>query len=101
MDVARDVAERQSGLPERLAASSQLFAPVTLLAPSVELLHARLCGDLVPAGVAEILDLARRVSRQPEPTRVASRLLDASVRVTLPSSAAHTPMAGAIGPLRL
>lgn len=101
MDVARDVAERQSGLPERLAASSQLFAPVTLLAPSVELLHARLCGDLVPAGVAEILDLARRVSRQPDPTRVASRLLDASVRVTLPSSAAHTPMASSIGPLRL
>ena len=99
MDVARDVAERQSGLPERLAASSQLFAPVTLLAPSVELLHARLCGDLVPAGVAEILDLARRAGRQPDPTCAASRLLDASACVTLPSSAACTPAASSIGPL--
>jgi len=99
MDVARDVAERQSGLPERLAASGQLFAPGALLAPSVELLHARLCGDQVPAGVAGIQDLAGRVRRQPDPTRVASRLLDASVRVTLQSSA-HTPAARPSVPVR-
>jgi|GEM_PF-2325921 len=100
MDVARDVAERQSGLPEKLVISSQLFAPGTLLAPSVELLHARLCGELVPANVGGIMDLAGAVRRQRFPSRATSRLLDASVGGPLPSPAWHTPTARSIGLLR-
>jgi hypothetical protein len=100
MDVARDVAERQSGLPDRLAANGQLFAPGALLAPSIELLHARMCGELVPAGAAGILDLAGSARRQPLPTRVASRLLDASVGGPLPSPASRTPAARSSGSLR-
>jgi hypothetical protein len=97
MDVARDVAERQSGLPESLAASGQLFAPAAMLAPSVGRLHARLYGSLVPAGVAGIMDLAGSVRRQPGPLRVASRLLDAPAAVKPPSLAAHTSAARSSG----
>jgi hypothetical protein len=96
MDVARDVAERQRGLPERLAASGQLFAPGAMLAPSVGRLHARLCGGLVPADVAGIIDLAGSVRRQPGPMRVASRLLDAPAAVK-PPSLAHATAARSSG----
>jgi hypothetical protein len=72
------MAERQSGLPERLAASAQLFAPATLLAPSVERLSERLHGGLVPAGEDDILELASRVRGQCDSTRAAAGLLNAN-----------------------
>jgi len=81
MDVARNVAESQNGLPERLAASCRLFAPATLLAPSVVRLHARLQRVLTQADAGDITDFARSVRRQPGPTSVAARLLDATARV--------------------
>jgi hypothetical protein len=93
MDVARDVVERQSGLPERLAESGQLYAPLAMLAPSVERLHARLRGRLEPTGVGDAADLVGSLSRQPGPASVAARLLDATARVKPPSLAEHTPAA--------
>ncbi|MHB8187345.1 MAG: hypothetical protein ACYDDU_15000 [Dermatophilaceae bacterium] len=97
MDVARDVVERQSGLPERLAESGHLFAPAALLAPSVERLHARLRPGLAPIGVGDATDLAGSVSRQPGTASVAARLLDATARVKPPSLAEHTPAARSSG----
>ena len=97
MDVARDVVERQSGLPERLAESGHLFAPAALLAPSVERLHARLRPGLAPTVVGDATDLAGSVSRQPGTASVAARLLDATARVKPPSLAEHTPAARSSG----
>src|SRR5665647_662155 len=97
MDVARDVVERQSGLPERLAASGQLFAPATMLAPSVEQLHARLRPGLTPAAVGDATDLVGSVSRQPGPASVAARLLDATACAKPPSLSEHTSAARSSG----
>lgn len=66
-DISRDVAERQNALSERLAASGQLFAPAGTLSPSVTRLHARLHRDLVPAGSADIKDLAGSVRNSSPP----------------------------------
>lgn len=93
MDVARDVAESQSGLPERLAESGHLFAPVAMLAPSVEQLHARLRPGLAPADVGDATDLAGSVSRQPGPAFVVARLLDVTACAKPPSLAGHTSAA--------
>ena len=90
MDVARDVVERQSGLPERLAASGQLFAPATMLAPSLEQLHARLRGRLAPTVVGDAADLVGSLSRQPGTTFVAARLLDVTACAKPPSLSQHT-----------
>ena len=97
MDVARDVAERQGGLPGRLAASGQLFAPATMLAPSVELLHARFRGRLAPTGVGDAADLVGSLSRQPGTTFVAARLLDATACAKPPPLAGHAPAARSSG----
>jgi len=93
MDVARDVVEQQRGLPERLAESGHLYAPVAMLAPSVEQLHARLRPGLAPADVGDATDLAGSVSRQPGPAFVVARLLDVTARVKPPSLAEHTSAA--------
>jgi hypothetical protein len=93
MDVARDVVERQSGLPERLAASGQLFAPAAMLAPSVEQLHARLRGRLAPTVAGDAADLVGSLSRQPGTTFVAARLLDVTACAKAPSLSQHTSAA--------
>ena len=97
MDVARNVAESQNGLPERLAASCRLFAPATLLAPSVVRLHARLQRVLTQADAGDITDFARSLRRQPGPTSVAARLLDATARVKPQSPAVRAPAARSRG----
>lgn len=97
MDVARDVVEQQRGLPERLAESGHLFAPAAMLAPSIELLHARLRGRLAPTGVGDAADLVGSLSRQPGTTFVAARLLDATACARSPSLAEHTPAARSSG----
>ena len=89
-DVARDVAERQGGLPTKLAESGQLFVPPTLLAPSVERLHARLLRRLAPTGVGDAADLVGSLSRQSGTTFLAARLLDATACAKPPSLAEHT-----------
>ena len=73
-DVARDVAERQEGLPESLAACGHMFASAAMLAPSVKRLHSRLRGGLVPAGEGEIAKLASSVRRRSDSTHAAARL---------------------------
>jgi hypothetical protein len=93
MDVARDVVERQSGLPERLAESGHLYAPTAMLAPSVEQLRARLRAGLAPTGVGDAADLVGSVSRQPGTTFVAARLLDATACAKTPSLSEHTSAA--------
>jgi len=98
MDVARDVAERQRGLPESLATSGQLFASAAMLAPSVERLHSRLRGGLVPAYEDEIQMLASRARRQFDSTRLAAGLLNATVRTQRPSLGSHMPTARLSGP---
>ncbi len=56
-DVASDVADRQLGLPERLANSRLMFAPAALLTPSLERLHARLHGELVLVPARDVTNL--------------------------------------------
>ena len=95
-DVSRDVAERQNSLPDRLAASGQLFAPAAMLPPSVARLHARLRGKLVQTGVGDITDLAGRVRHPFDSALVAARLLDASARLELHRRQGIVPASGSI-----
>jgi hypothetical protein len=90
-DISRDVTERQTALPESLAASGQLFAPAGKLTPSVTRLHARLHGDLVQASAADIKDLAGSVREQLTSARITTRLLDPSAHRRTPSLARNLP----------
>lgn len=92
-DVAHDMAENLSGLPHRLAASGQLFAPATLLRPSAERLNESLRGGLVPVDDDDITELASRVRSQPNSTRGAAMLLSATVRKKRPFLDSHRPTA--------
>ena len=91
MDVARDVVERQSGLPERLAESGHLYAPVAMLAPSVERLHARLRGGLVPAGDDDIPKLVSAMNGRSDSTHLTGRLLDRALPTRSPSPTCGGP----------
>jgi hypothetical protein len=75
MDVAGDVADRQLGLPERLADSSLMFAPAALLTPSLERLHARLHGRLAPVPARDVTNLTNSMRAQIPPSRAAVRAL--------------------------
>jgi len=75
MDVAGDVADRQLGLPERLADSGLMFAPAALLTPSLQRLHARLHGGLVPAQARDVTDLTNSVRSQTAHNHAAVRAL--------------------------
>ena len=61
-----------------------------MLAPSVELLHARLRGRLAPTGVGDAADLEGSLSRQSGTTFLAARLLDATACAKPPSLSEHT-----------
>lgn len=89
-DISRDVAERQNALPERLAASGQLFAAAGMVSPSVTRLHARLHGGLVQVGEADIKDLAGSGREQLASARLTTRLLDPSARRRTPALARNT-----------
>jgi len=74
-DVADDVADRQLGLPERLANSSLIFARAALLTPSLERLHARLNGGLAPVQGRDVTNLTNSMRAQIPPSRAAVRAL--------------------------
>ncbi len=75
MDVAGDVADRQLGLPDRLADSSLMFAPAALLTPSLERLHARLHAGLVLVPARDVTALTNSMRAQIPPSRAAVRAL--------------------------